>query len=65
MTSFSSKDMLQILLNYGWIVKCQCRSHVQLEHPTKKGKVTVPHPYKDLPPKTVQTIMKQADIQIK
>ncbi len=62
MTSYSSKDIIQMLLNDGWIVKRQRGSHVQLEHPTKKGKVTVPHPNKDLPTKTVQTIMKQADI---
>jgi predicted RNA binding protein YcfA (HicA-like mRNA interferase family) len=62
MTSYSSKDIIQILLNDGWTVKRQRGSHVQLEHPTKKGKVTVPHPNKDLPTKTVQTIMKQADI---
>ena len=62
MTSYSSKDIIQILLNDGWTVKRQRGSHVQLEHPTKKGKVTVPHPNKDLPTKTVQTIMKQAEI---
>ncbi len=62
MTSYSSKDIIQILLNDGWTVKRQRGSHVQLEHPTKKGKVTVPHPNKDLPAKTVQTIMKQAEV---
>lgn len=62
MTSYSSKDIIQILLNDDWTVKRQRGSHVQLEHPTKKGKVTVPHPNKDLPTKTVETIMKQADI---
>ncbi len=62
MTSYSSKDLLQILLKDGWTIKRQRGSHVQLEHPTKKGKVTVPHPNKDLPPKTVQTILKQANL---
>ena len=62
MTSYSSKDVIQILLKDGWTVKRQRGSHVQLEHPTKKGKVTVPHPNKDLPMKTVQTIMKQANL---
>ncbi|NLI91056.1 MAG: type II toxin-antitoxin system HicA family toxin [Peptococcaceae bacterium] len=62
MTSSSSKDVIQILLKDGWTVKRQRGSHVQLEHPTKKGKVTVPHPNKDLPQKTVQAIMKQANL---
>lgn len=62
MTSYSSKDIIQMLLDDGWIVKRQRGSHVQFEHPTTKGKVTVPHPNKDLPTKTVHTIIKQADI---
>ena len=62
MTSYSSKDLIQILLKDGWTVKRQRGFHVQLEHPIKKGKVTVTHPNKDLPTKTFQTIMKQANL---
>jgi predicted RNA binding protein YcfA (HicA-like mRNA interferase family) len=36
--------------------------HYQFKHPIKKGKVTVPHPKKDLPIKTVTSIFKQADL---
>ena len=35
-------------------------SHRQFRHPTKKGRVTVPHPNKDLPRGTVASIYKQA-----
>ncbi|WP_323094676.1 type II toxin-antitoxin system HicA family toxin, partial [Aeromonas hydrophila] len=32
------------------------------KHPTKKGRVTIPHPNKDLPKGTVKSILKQAGI---
>jgi predicted RNA binding protein YcfA (HicA-like mRNA interferase family) len=37
-------------------------SHQQFKHPTKKGKITIPHPKKDLPIGTVRSILKQAGI---
>lgn len=43
-------------------VKAQRGSHVQLVHPTKRGKVTVPHPKGSLPIRTIHSIMKQAQI---
>jgi len=36
------------------------RSHHHFKHPTKPGKVTVPHPRRDLHPKTVRSIYRQA-----
>ena len=62
-TSYSSKEILQILTEDGWMLKRQRGSHIQLEHPIKIGKVTVPHPEKDLKPKTVSTIFKQAGLK--
>ncbi|WP_322789224.1 type II toxin-antitoxin system HicA family toxin [Carboxydothermus ferrireducens] len=38
--------------------------HHQFKHPVKKGKVTVPHPKKNIPIKTVKSILKQAGIEI-
>ncbi|MGE0109227.1 MAG: type II toxin-antitoxin system HicA family toxin [Bdellovibrionales bacterium] len=38
-------------------------SHHQFKHPMKVGRVTVPHPKKDLPQKTVKSILKQAGIK--
>ena len=37
-------------------------SHHNFRHPSKKGKVTLKHPDKDVPPKTFKSIMKQAGI---
>jgi len=37
-------------------------SHYMYEHPTKPGKVTIPHHSGDLKKKTAQTILKQAGL---
>jgi predicted RNA binding protein YcfA (HicA-like mRNA interferase family) len=36
------KDLLKLLKQDGWLEKTQKGSHLQLVHPTKPGKVTVP-----------------------
>ena len=60
----TAKEMLRILKADGWTEKSQRGSHLQLVHPSKKGKVTVPiHTGKDLDPKTANTILKQAGLK--
>ena len=64
MKSYSSREILKILYDDGW-KDIRCRGdHVQLKHPTKSGLVTVPHPNKDLPIKTVKSILKQAGLNL-
>lgn len=57
------KELLKQLNKDGWIVKHQVGSHIQLVHPTKAGKVTVPYHNKDLDIKTVNSILKQAGLK--
>lgn len=64
MKSFSSKEIIQKLKSDGWYLVHSVGSHQQYKHPLKKGKVTIPHPKKDLPIKTVKSIFKQAGIII-
>jgi predicted RNA binding protein YcfA (HicA-like mRNA interferase family) len=59
---WSSRELLRVLLEDSWEVVDQKGSHVQLKHPTKKGRVTLPHPKKDLPLGTAKSIFKQAGI---
>jgi len=59
----NNKDIIKLLERYGWFKHHQKGSHCQYKHPTKKGKVTVPHPKKDLPIKTVQSILNQAGLK--
>lgn len=56
------KELLKILKKDGWEVKNQRGSHIQLEHGTKIGKVTVPNHNKDLKQGTLKSILKQAGL---
>lgn len=62
MKAYTSHDILRILKADGWEIKHTVGSHCQLVHPVKKGKVTVPHPKKDLAIGTVRSIFRQAGL---
>lgn len=65
MKSYSSREVLKILKDDGWYeVNCS-GDHHQFKHPTKSGRVTLTHPKKDIPEKTLKSIAKQAGIIIK
>jgi len=64
MKRYSSRELLYILKRDGWVIKNQEGSHVQLVHPTKKGKVTVKHPDHTIPIKTLRSILSQAGINL-
>nr|WP_073106284.1 type II toxin-antitoxin system HicA family toxin [Pollutimonas bauzanensis] len=46
----------------GWVHIHTVGSHHHFRHPAKPGKVTVPHPGKDLPLPTVRSIYRQAGL---
>ena len=54
------RELLKILRQDGWTEKEQKGSHLQLMHPVKKGKVTLPIHGGDIPKGTLNAIMKQA-----
>jgi predicted RNA binding protein YcfA (HicA-like mRNA interferase family) len=60
---FSSKEVIKTLEEDGWYLVRASGSHHPFKHPTKTGKVTIPHPRKDFPIKTVKSIFKQAGIK--
>lgn len=64
MKKYSSRELVKILKDDGWFEVACDGDHHQYKHPVKKGKVTVPHPVKDLHPKTVKSIFTQAGIKI-
>ena len=65
MKSYSSREVITILEQDGWYeIACE-GSHHQFRHPTKKGKVTVKHPQKDIPITTLKRIEQQAGIKFK
>ena len=65
MKSYSSREVIQILKQGGWYyLNCE-GDHHHFKHPTKMGKVTVTHPQKDIPIRTLKSIEKQAGIKFK
>lgn len=60
--TYNSREIIKILQADGWLLDRVKGSHHQFTHPIKSGTVTVPHPKKDLPPKTVKSILKQAGL---
>ncbi|NCC56434.1 MAG: type II toxin-antitoxin system HicA family toxin [Synergistales bacterium] len=58
----TSKEVIRQLEAEGWYLLKVEGSHHHFKHPTKPGKVTVPHPRKNLHPKTYKSILKQAGI---
>jgi predicted RNA binding protein YcfA (HicA-like mRNA interferase family) len=61
----NSKEIIRALEADGWIEVARKGSHAQFKHPTKAGRVTVPHPKKDLPLGTVRSIEKQAGLTLR
>ena len=63
MKSYSSRDVLRMLLADGWFeVKC-VGDHHQFKHPTKPGRVTVRHPVKDMGVRDLKSIEKQSGLK--
>lgn len=60
-----SRVILQKLAEAGWEQVSKKGSHVQLKHPTRKGKVTVPHPERDIPIGTVKSIERQSGVKLR
>ena len=60
--SMNSTAIIKKIKADGWVLVHTVGSHHQFKHPTKPGKVTVPHPKKDLPLPTTRSILKQAGL---
>jgi predicted RNA binding protein YcfA (HicA-like mRNA interferase family) len=54
-----------MLLAAGWQHVATKGSHYQLKHPSRPGRVTVPHPKRDIPLGTLRSIEKQAGITLR
>lgn len=59
---WSSRELIRLLEQDGWEAAGVTGSHHHYKHPRKKGKVTVPHPKKDLPEKTGKNILMAAGL---
>lgn len=65
MKQWSSREVIALLRADGWYeVACE-GSHHQYKHPTKKGRVTIKHPCKDIPRKTLDSIERQSGLRFR
>lgn len=62
MGSCSSREVIKKLEADGWRLVHVVGDHHQFKHPTKKGRVTVTHPVKDVPIGTLKSIEKQSGV---
>ncbi len=58
----NSRELIRKLERDGWTLHSVTGSHHHFRHLEKPGKVTVPHPKRDLHPKTLKSILKQAGL---
>jgi predicted RNA binding protein YcfA (HicA-like mRNA interferase family) len=58
----SSREIIKMLTADGWFFVKANGDHHYFKHPAKIGKVTVPHPLKDVKTKTYKSIMEQAGL---
>ena len=58
------REVLKLLYDDGWFIATMRGSHRQLKHHEKSGRVTVAgKPSHDLPPGTLNSILKQAGLK--
>lgn len=60
-----SQDIITALKAHGWEQVAQKSSHIQFKHPTKPGRVTVPHPKQNIPLGTLRSIEKQSGLKLR
>lgn len=61
--TMKSRDLIKLLEKDGWYLCTVKGSHHQFKHPTKHGKVTVPHPKDFIPHGTLNSVLKQAGLK--
>ena len=62
----NSRDIIRELKKDGWYEVNQVGSHKQFKHPKKAGRVTVPHPKRDVPTGThCEATERQAGIKLR
>jgi predicted RNA binding protein YcfA (HicA-like mRNA interferase family) len=62
LTAMDSRDIIRVLAAAGWQHVATKGSHYQFKHASKPGRVTVPHPKRDIPPGTLRSIEKQSGL---
>jgi predicted RNA binding protein YcfA (HicA-like mRNA interferase family) len=61
----SSRQAIRAIEAAGWFLVRVTGDHHQFRHPTRRGKITVPHPVKDLPIQVVVSIERQSGVDLR
>ncbi len=64
-THVDSRDVIKAVEADGWFQVAQRGSHCQFKHASKPGRVTVPHPKRDIPLGTLRSIERQAGLKLR
>lgn len=64
-THMHGRTIIKALMAAGWREVDRKGSHVQFKHPTLPGRVTVPHPKRDIPIGTLRSIEKQSNLKLR
>jgi predicted RNA binding protein YcfA (HicA-like mRNA interferase family) len=61
----NSHDIIRAFKADGWYEVAQRGSHVQFKHAAKRGRVTVPHPKRDLAIGLMKSIEQQSGLKLR
>jgi predicted RNA binding protein YcfA (HicA-like mRNA interferase family) len=61
----TSREVIKALEADGWRQVARKGSHAQFKHSAKPGRVTVPHPERDIPMGTLRSIEKQSGLKLR
>jgi predicted RNA binding protein YcfA (HicA-like mRNA interferase family) len=59
---YSSAELIKMVEADGWTLDRINGSHRHFHYAAKKGIVTIPHPVKDMDPKTASSLKRQAGL---
>jgi predicted RNA binding protein YcfA (HicA-like mRNA interferase family) len=60
----TSRRLIKIVETDGWIHVKTTGSHWQFKHPVKAGRVTIPHPKKQVRIGTIRSVLRQAGLPL-
>lgn len=63
MKSYSSREVLKMLLDDGWYEVNCVGDHHQFKHPAKPGRVTLRHPVRNLKVRDLKSIERQSGLK--
>lgn len=63
--SINSREIIRLLQLAGWVHLETHGGHWQFVHPSRPGRVTVPHPKRDVPIGTIRSIERQSGVTLR